>query len=74
MALQTVIGRKFGQRLKELRKKKDLTQEQLAELADISVKHLQRLESNDPCGVRLVTLYKLAKAFKISLPYLVNFE
>lgn len=67
------VGRRFAQHLRRLRKKRNLTQEQLAELADISVKHVQRLESDAPCGVRLVTLHSLAKALEVSLPKLVDF-
>ncbi len=66
------IGVRFAHRLKELRKKHHLTQECLAELADISEKHVQRLESHQPCGVRLVTLERLAKAFGISLSELLK--
>jgi len=67
------IGIRFGRQLKKLRKRQRLTQERLAELARISVKHVQRLESSKPCGVRLVTLNRFAKAFRISLSELFRF-
>ena len=67
------VGRRFGRRLKELRRRGGLTQERLAELANISVKHIQRLESKEPCGVRLVTLFRIAKAFSITCSKLLNF-
>ena len=66
------IGVRFARRLKQLRRRHDLTQERLAELADISEKHVQRLESHEPCGVRLVTLERIAKAFGISLSELLK--
>ncbi|MCB1196873.1 MAG: helix-turn-helix transcriptional regulator [Deltaproteobacteria bacterium] len=74
MSLQIEIGIKLGNRIKELRKKNNLTQESLAERSNVSVKHIQRLESKTPCGVRLVTLYQLAQALDISLSKLVNFK
>ena len=67
------IGLRFAQHLKKLRAKYRLTQEELADRAGISVKHVQRLESKDPCGVRLVTLARIAKAFSISLSNLFRF-
>jgi len=67
------VGIRFARRVKQLRKRHGLTQERLAELADISEKHVQRLESHEPCGVRLVTLERIAKAFGISLSELLKF-
>lgn len=67
------VGVKFARQLKWLRKKHGLTQEELAERADISEKHIQRLESRQPCGVRLVTLDRMAKAFRITLSALLKF-
>ena len=67
------IGVRFANRLKQLRRRHHLTQEKLAELAEISEKHVQRLESQQPCGVRLVTLERIAKAFRISLSELLRF-
>lgn len=67
------IGVRFAHRLKHLRKRHGLTQERLAELADISEKHIQRLESHQPCGVRLITLERIAKAFGLGLSELLKF-
>ena len=64
---------KFAKKLKALREKHDLTQQELAELADLDYKPIQRLESKNPTDVKLETLEKLAKAFKISLPKLLDF-
>ena len=67
------ISVRFARHLKHLRKRHRITQERLAELAEISEKHVQRLESRQPCGVRLVTLDRIAKAFGISLSELLKF-
>jgi len=68
-----VIVRKFSKRLRELRKKNELTQEKLAEIADISYKNVQYLESKDPTCPSLITLNKLAKALKLPLSQLLKF-
>jgi len=73
MGLEEEVGLKLAKQIKKCRLKKRLTQEQLAELASISVKHIQRLESKNPCGVRLVTLYRLAQALDMKLGRLLNF-
>jgi transcriptional regulator with XRE-family HTH domain len=66
------VNLRLARRLKALRAKHHLTQEQLAEHADLSIKHVQRLESKRPCGVRLITLDRIAKAFGISLSELLK--
>ena len=65
---------KFSRHLCQLRKKYGYTQQVLAELTDIDYKHIQRLESKRSCDIKLTTLAKLAKAFKISLPKLLDFK
>ena len=64
---------KFSRRLRELRKEHKLTQEELAEKADVSYKNVQYLESKNPTCPNLITIYKIAKAFKIKLSKLINF-
>lgn len=70
----TDIKLKLGKRIRELRKKKKLTQERLAELAGIDYKHIQLLESKNPPAAKIDTIEKLAKAFKISPSSLMNFK
>ncbi len=70
----TNINFKFGKQLKELRKKKKLTQEKLAQLADINYKYIQRLEGKSPSSPTLNVLEKLAKTFNVPLSKLVEFE
>lgn len=50
-----------------------MSQQKLAELADLDYKHIQRLESKNPTDVKLETIEKLAKAFKISCSKLLDF-
>ncbi len=64
---------KFAKRLRELRLKKKWTQEQLAEYADLSYRHVQRLESTkNPPPTKIDTIEKLAKAFGITISKLLN--
>lgn len=67
------INVRFAKRLRELRKLHSLTQQQLAELADIEYKHVQALESGKPPSPRLETIEKLARAFKLTCSKLLDF-
>lgn len=67
------IRHQFAKRLRELRKKHGMTQEELSERADIAYKHIQRLESRNPTNARLETIAKLAKAFKMKPSQLLDF-
>ena len=65
--------RRFSKRLRELREEKGLTQEKLAEIADISYKNIQYLESKKPTCPSLITISKLAKAFKTTPSKLLEY-
>ena len=56
---------KFGHKLKMLRKKQFLSQEDLAELSKLDRKYISNLE-RDASSPALDTLYKLAAAFGIT--------
>ena len=71
--MASTIRLKFAKRLRQLRKRCGLTQQDLAELSDLDYKHIQRLESRFPTDVKLQTIEKLARAFKISCSKLLNF-
>lgn len=66
------IRLKFGQQLRRLRRKYDLTQEELARKAGIHPRYLQNLEGTNPNAVTIVTQEKLAKGFDISLGELMD--
>lgn len=59
------IKKSFGEKVKRLRKKRNLTQEQLAEMMDISPRNLSKIEVGD-CFVKAETLEKLLTALNIS--------
>ena len=72
--MSTVIKHRLALRVKELRKKHGYTQEKLAELADIDYKHIQLIEGKNPSNVKIDTLEKLAKAFRMSLSEFLDIE
>lgn len=65
---------RLSNRLCYLRKKFGYSQQELAEFADIEYKHIQRLESKKPCDVKISTLEKLARAFKMPISKLLDFK
>ena len=69
------IRLRFAKRLRALRRRYGLTQEELAERADLAYRHVQRLESlKNPPPAKIDTLEKLARAFKVSPETLLAFE
>ena len=67
------IKEKFGKRLRELRKSKGFTQEQLAELVSIEPPNLSKIE----CGTHFPQpekLEKIANALNIQISDLFEFE
>ncbi|MBX9768698.1 MAG: helix-turn-helix transcriptional regulator [Bdellovibrionales bacterium] len=59
--------------MKRLRKEQNLTQENLAERADLEYKYIQMLEGKTPPSATLRTLAKIAKALDIEVWELVRF-
>lgn len=64
---------KFGRQLRRLRKRRDLTQEQLAEAIGVSVEFLSNIERgiNAPS---FETLEKLATTLEVSVAELFTFQ
>jgi len=63
----------FGKRIRELRKTKSLTQEQLAELIERSQRQVSLIEVGN-CFPSCVTLLRLAEVFNCSVNDLFDFE
>ena len=61
----------FGQKMREARKKKDLTQQELADLSHVSVKQIANIEKGKMNPSYLI-LRALAKVLHISLDTLIN--
>ena len=62
----------LGQRIKELRNKRGLSQQQLAEIVNIDQRNLSNIE----CGVTFPTrsLAQIANALNVTLPELFDFD
>lgn len=67
------IRRQFGEHLRRLRHKHQMSQSRLAELAGCTDKYVQMLESKNPNKVSIDVLKGLADAFKIPLWKLLKF-
>lgn len=65
------IKLEMGSRIRELRKRKGMTQEQLAEKLEISPKHMSCIERG-LSGMSIEHLSNIAKVLDVSLDYLVN--
>jgi transcriptional regulator with XRE-family HTH domain len=59
----------LGRRLAELREQRGITQEQLAEQAEVSVKYLQRLESGQE-NLTIRSVVKFANLLRVRVPAL----
>ncbi|MFA5390904.1 MAG: helix-turn-helix transcriptional regulator [Candidatus Omnitrophota bacterium] len=65
---------RFSRKIKLLRKTRGLSQQKLAELAELDYKHIQRLESKRPTDAKLTTIEKLANGFKVPAWKLLQFK
>ena len=63
----------FGVHLRKLREKRNMSQQELADMSDISKKTIQRIE-NGKLNPSLDTLLCLATGLKLNLPLLVDFN
>lgn len=64
--------KKFGERVRQLRKKRKLTQQKLAELADLEYKYIQRIEGKNPPSIGLAKFIKLAHGLKTTPSDLID--
>jgi len=71
--MNALTGIQIGKRIKEWRRKRGITQEQLAELVETSYKYIQRIEGKNPPDIRLTTIVRLAKALKVKPAELLKF-
>jgi transcriptional regulator with XRE-family HTH domain len=62
----------IGNNVRKLRKKKGLSQEKLARLADISLNALTKIESGFAKKPTIQTVVKLSKALEVSIDDLVR--
>ncbi len=63
----------LARRIRELRNKKDLSQEKLARLADVSYNTIVKIESGESKNPTIKTMAGIAKALGISLDELIKY-
>ena len=71
--MMTDIKKLFGKRIKELRIKKGLTQDKLAEIIEIGERNLTKIECGN-CFVKAETVAKLASALDVTPNELFDFS
>lgn len=62
----------LGANVKKLRTERGFTQEKLAELSEISIAYLSKIENNRVNNVSLSITYRLAEALGVTAGYLVG--
>jgi len=64
--------KKLSKNLRKLRKKKGISQEQVARNIDVSVKQYHTMESDNPKKVNIVYLLRLTKLYSVTLDNLLK--
>jgi transcriptional regulator with XRE-family HTH domain len=73
MALKRNILVKFGNRVRELRKERGLSQEQLSFKADLHRTYIGMIERAEK-NITLINIEKIATALNVSVNNLMNFD
>ena len=63
-----------GFRVQYLRKKRGMSQFELAEMADMSYTTISHLESTTVYGVSIISLFRIAKALGVTIDYLLKID
>ncbi|MBQ8251508.1 MAG: helix-turn-helix transcriptional regulator [Alphaproteobacteria bacterium] len=67
-----MIRKKLGLRIKELRKEKKLSQEELADLSNLDRTYINSVE-NGRRNISIINIEKIANAFDLTLKDFFNF-
>lgn len=70
---ESELYKKVAERIKELRLKRGITQQELAGMLDYEKSNMSRLESGK-VNIKLNTIYKLAQALDITMSELLDVE
>ncbi len=71
--MRTINFERIGQKLKELRISKNLTQEYIANMADVNVSHISNIENNR-VRISLPTLVHVCNALDTTVDYILADE
>lgn len=72
MISDSEILKKFGNRVRQFRKQKDISQEELAHRADLHRTYIGMIERAEK-NITLLNIEKIAKALDVSISELLNF-
>jgi transcriptional regulator with XRE-family HTH domain len=64
----------LGQRLRQIRRAKDLTQQDLEQKSGVHYTTISRIETGDSTHVYAETVRELAKALDVSIDYLMGLQ
>ena len=64
-------AKEFGSRIRDLRKKKGITQEQLSTMLNVSTNHLAKVETGSRC-CSIELLQELSDCLNVGMDYLLN--
>ena len=70
---KATLLKKFGKNVKIERIKKDLTQEQLAEIMNVSQNYISNIELGK-ANMSLVKIYELSNYLNVNIKTLINFD
>lgn len=71
--MKSDIKLKLGEKIKLLRRQYGFTQEKLSALSNIDYKYIQKIEEKNPPSLKIETIERIAKAFRITLSKLLEF-
>ena len=71
-ATEQEVKRRFGEKMRQLRKEKGLSQEKLGFVVEMDLTSINEIERGHR-SPKLITMYKIAQALGISLTELTNF-
>lgn len=64
---------RIGERVISFRKKREWSQQDLAEKAGLAMNTIQKIEQKKAICIRLETIQKIAEAFEVSIDTLVKY-
>lgn len=67
------IAKKFGKRVRELRKERNITQELLAELAELHRTYIGQIERGEK-NISIKNIEKIAQVLEVDIESLFDFE
>ncbi len=71
-AMETKLNNAIGKRIKKLRQEKDISQDRLSKLADLSLNTIVNIELGINSNPTIETLIKIAKALDVTIEELIK--